>query len=210
MHSRPILFAVAAAALASVLTPSASAAIISVTGQTTLLGSPPASCTIGSLGGLNAFAWDEQQGVSLSILADMVNNPGVSTSPIPGLVSGPLDSHFLHFDGIAGVIGATGSVTFNGQIVGAMITANGLDATDGLSGAFGTIYPTFYPSRGLSTSIPSIISLNGNTLNFNLNAISPAGEIAQVRVFTRVPAPAGAAALGLAALATVRRRRIVA
>lgn len=187
----------------------ASAAITSVSGATTFLGSPPASCTPGALGGFTAFAWDEQQGLSLSLAADMVNNPGTSTSPIAGSVAGVIDSHFIHFDGTAGAIGATGSVTFNGTIAGVMITATGLDNTDAVTGSFGTVYPTFFPFRGLATTIPSVISISGNTLNFNLSAISPAGEVAQVRVFTRVPAPGPAAAgLALAALGASRRRRL--
>ncbi|MCC6677583.1 MAG: hypothetical protein IT436_10610 [Phycisphaerales bacterium] len=195
-------------ALLGAASPAASAAITGVTGATTFLGSPPVSCTPGSLGGINAFAWDELQGVSLSIVADMTNNPGVSTSPVPGLLSGPLDSHFIHFDGIAGIPGASGSVTFNGQIVGCMITANGLDITDGPAGASGTVYPTLFPFRGLATSIPSIISISANTLTFNLNALSPINEVAQVRVFTRVPAPGAATAgLSLAGLTALRRRR---
>ena len=95
----------------------ASAAITSVSGQATLLGSPPASCGPGALTGLNAFAWDEQQNTLQNLVVNETQNPGGSASPVPGFVSGVYDSHFIHYEGIPGVINATGTVTFAQPIV---------------------------------------------------------------------------------------------
>lgn len=185
----------------------ASASINFVTGQTTLLGSPPLDCTIGMLTGLNANAWDEQQGIPLtSQPVDMVNNPGTSGGAISGSVSGVYDSHFLHWDLAAGVPSASGTVVFSAPIDGVIFLGSSLDSTDASLGAGGTIYPTLFPFRDITTS-PSSFSINSNVLSFNFT-ISPVAGIMQVRVLTRhVPTPGAVTLAGLAGLATMRRRR---
>lgn len=204
MNTRTAALLLAAAFAAQ----SASAAITAVSGQTTWLLSPPASCVSNALTGFNAFAWNEQQNVPLvNTFVDMTNNPGNSGGPIPGFLNGSFDSHFIHFQGIPGVISAQGSVTFNGTIVGVAFKNTTLDVTDPLAGAFGTVYPTGYPFRGINTSIPSFFSISGNTINFNLAALASVGEVAQLRVFTQVPSPGPIALLGLGGLAAFRRRR---
>lgn len=205
MNTRTAAFLLAAAAFAA---HGASAAITGVSGQTNWLLLPPPSCTSGSLTGFNAFAWDEQQNVGLTnTFVDMTNNPGNMGSPIPGLLNGSYDSHFIHFQGIPGVISAQGNVTFNGTIVGVAFVNTTLDATDPLVGAFGTVYPTTYFPRGTNTLQPSFFSINGNTIHFNLAALSSVGEVAQIRVFTQVPSPGPVALLGLGGLVAFRRRR---
>ncbi|MFN9975447.1 MAG: hypothetical protein ACK58T_36705, partial [Phycisphaerae bacterium] len=123
----------------------ASAAITGVSGQTNWLLLPPASCTAGTLTGFNAHAWDEQQNVALTnTFVDMTNNPGNMGSPIPGLLNGSYDSHFIHFEGIPGVTSAHGIDTCYGPIVGFSCGYATLDAPDPLFVAFGTVYPTTY------------------------------------------------------------------
>lgn len=210
MNARRITTVVGLPALAALALSGshASAAITSVTGNTTWLGSPPAACGFGQLTGINAYTWDEQLNVSGAFFADMTNNPGSSASPIPGVIGGSFDSHFIHFDGIPGVIGASGTVTFNGPIIGVIFYATSLDNTDAPLGAFGTVYPTGYPFRGINTTMPSSCSILGNTITFSLANISPVGEVAQIRVLTHsVPAPGAPAALALAGLLVARRRR---
>ena len=190
------------------LTSTASASIVGVTGSTTWLGSPPAACGPFQLVSANAFAWDEQQNIPLTLACDMTNNPGNSGSPIPGVISGLFDSHFIHFDGATGVTNAIGTVTFSGPIIGVIFTPNTLTASDALAGSLGTVYPTGYPFRGINTSTPSFCSINANTITFNLNAFPTVGEVAQIRVLTHpAPAPGSLAVLGAAGLVCGRRRR---
>lgn len=187
----------------------AHASITGTTGNTTPLGSPPAACGWGQLPGVNAFAWNEQQNVTLSSYpVDMINNPGTSTAPVTGNISGTFDSHFIHFDPLPGVTNATGTVTFNGPIFGVLFKGLSLDNSDILLGAFGTTYPTGYPFRGLTSQVPSFFSINANVLSFNFNAMVPTIDIAQVRVLTRtIPAPGALATAGAAGLLAMRRRR---
>ena len=185
----------------------ASASISFVTGATNWLTSPPAACGWGQLTGFNAYAWDEQQNITTSVFVDETQNPGGNATPIPGTISGTFASHFIHFDGIPGVINATGTVTYNQPIVGVIFNKLTLDNTDALFGAGGTVYPTGYAFRGLSTNPPSFITVVGNTISFSLNSITPTLDIAQIRVLTHVPAPGGAAILGMGGILLAQRRR---
>lgn len=187
---------------------SAQAAIVGVTGNTTWLGSPPANCSIFQLFSVNAFAWDEQQNVPLNLFTDMVNNPGSSTSPVPGGILGTYDSHFLHFDGSTGVLSAQGTITFSLPIVACIFKHTLLDVSDAPAGAFGTVYPTGFLNRGMATTIPSFFSISGNTMTFNIGADPFANEIAQVRIITgSIPTPATASLLALGGAVALRRRR---
>ncbi|MBL8874202.1 MAG: PEP-CTERM sorting domain-containing protein [Phycisphaerae bacterium] len=184
----------------------ASAAITGVTGSTTWLGTPPVNCSPSFLMGGTVYTWDEQQNVSTSgVNVDMVNNPGTSSGAIAGTISGNFDSHFIHLEDYSGAGPFSGSVTFSGTIVGVIFINTTLDNTDVQWGAGGTIYPTGYPFRGLSTQ--SSFSILGNQIKFNLMAISPVAEVVQIRVLTKVPAPGSMALLGLGGLVMARRRR---
>lgn len=194
---------------ATTLVSAANGAITGVTGATTWLGSPPLTCLPGALNGFNAYAWDEKQGITLATLAvDEINNPGSSVSPTAGLLGGTFDSHFIHFDGIPGVINAQGTVTFATQIVGVIFVNTTLDNSDFTCGSPSTFYPTTWPARGIATTLPSGFSVSGNTITFSLSALGSLGEVAQIRVITTaVPAPGAAAMLGLGGLVMARRRR---
>jgi hypothetical protein len=183
----------------------ATAGIVGVSGFTTQLGAPPPSCVPGALTSTNAFAWDEQQNVFLNLPVDMVNNPGSSTSPVPGVVNGNYDSHFLHFDTQTGVQ-SSGTVTFSAPIVAVIYRNTNLDLSDAPAGALGTVYPTGYFFRGLGTPT-CFISILGNTLSFTLDTISPVYVVDQFRILTAVPAPGSVALLGLGGLMCIGRRR---
>ncbi len=187
--------------------PFTSASITGVTGATTWLGSPPAACGFGQLFNVTAYAWDEQQNIPLTAAVDMTNNPGSSTSPVFGVITGNFDSHFIHFDGSAGV-NAIGTVSFSGPIIGVIFKNGLLDLTDPTCGAFGTVYPTGYALRGMNALSSSFLSISGNTLSFNLSPSAAAGEIAQIRVLTHpTPTPGSLAVAAVAGLACCRRRR---
>lgn len=170
----------------------------------------PLNCSPGSLPtGGKVLIWDEQQGVNLSFTLpmDMTVNPSVSTTPTPGPVGGLVDSHFMHFDQFGQ---AAGSVSFSGQIIGVAFNDFEVDTSDPVLGSFGTVYPTGWAGRGMQSFpfLNSVISISGNTLNFNFDTVSPVYDLDQVRVLTRVvPAPGSAALLGMAGMLAGRRRR---
>ena len=187
----------------------ASGAILTTTGLVTQIPAP-LSCAPAVLLGNTAWAWDELQGfASASLPVDMVNFPGASNgAPIAGNLTGVYDSHFLHLDGAALIFSATGTITFDGPIVGLIFNATSLDNTDIFPGAPGTTYPTFFPNRGLNTTTPSWVTVVGATMSFNLNTVSPILELGEVRVITRkVPAPGAGALLALSGGLSLRRRR---
>lgn len=203
--SASILMTVASLAVSA---GSASAAISGVSGQTTWLITPPISCTVSTLNGLNTYVWDEQQNINVTnVFVNMANNPCPAPgSAIPGLISGNVDSHLVHYENYTGAPGGVGSVTFQDPIVGVIFLAPDLDNTDATLGAGGTVYPTLFPFRDLTFN-SSTFSISGNTMNFQLDTLSPVLGVVQMRVLTQVPAPGAAASLGLMALATMRRRR---
>ncbi|CAG0968407.1 hypothetical protein PHYC_01108 [Phycisphaerales bacterium] len=182
-------------------------ASISATGLGCVQIAPPAVANFPTLFSNNAEAWDELQGVAVAnVLCDMTVNPSNSSTPSPGLVSGLVDSHFIHFThGTAFMV--SGDIWFNDPIVGVMFNDTLLDTSDWL-GSGGTLYPTGQIGRGTSLLNGSNIMINGNYMHFTLNDFSPVVEISQLRVLTRpVPAPGAAAVAGLGGLLALRRRR---
>jgi len=183
-------------------------AITGVAGQTTWLGAPPLACGPGQLFGPNAFAWNEKQNqVVTNVMCDLVNNPGNSGAPVFGLVSGTVDSHFIHFEQNTAATLVNGQVTFAGKIRGVMFRQNTLDITDIPLGSPSTVYPTGYGWRGLNAS--SFFSINNNVLTFHFDGPIPTLDILQLRVLTEhvVPAPGTLAFVGFGGLIAVRRRR---
>lgn len=160
------------------------------------------------MNGFNAYVWDEQQNINVTgVFANMVNNPCPAPgSAIPGLISGNIDSHLVHYENYTGAPGGVGTVTFQDQIVGVIFLANDLDNTDATLGAGGTVYPTTFPFRDLTFN-SSTFSISGNTMSFQLDTLSPVLGVVQMRVLTQVPTPGAVAVAGLAGLASIRRRR---
>jgi uncharacterized protein (TIGR03382 family) len=207
MNARTTLIALTLASLAA---SSASAAVTGVSGSATLLGSPPLSCAPGGLPSFTLSVWDEQTNIPLtSYSVNMVNNPGSNLLPIPGTLTGNYDSHFLSFDGLPGIIGVSGTVTFSAPIDAVIFRALDLSSSDPIMGSPGTTYPTGYPFRDISVNPSNGFSISGNVLTFNFLNFSSAQVpfVAQLRVLTQVPAPGSVAFAGLAGLATLRRRR---
>ncbi len=188
------------------LSAAAHATIVTTTGSVTQI-APPPSCAPGALIGFTAFTWNEQQNVPLNLIVDMVNNPGSSNAPTPGAINGTYSSHFLHFEQIPGVPPATGTITYAQPIVAVIFRNINLDNSDGPAGAFGTIYPTSFPMRGLITAPVSFVTINANVLTFDLSSVFTFANVNQIRVITQAPAPGSAALLGLGGLVCFRRRR---
>lgn len=184
----------------------AEAGIISTSGMCTQIGAP-ANALPGSLVATNAWAWDEQTAVSLvSMPVDLSTNPSNSNAPVAGAVSGLVDSHFVHFDGSPGMVIA-GTVTFSAPILAVQYRDANLDLSDALAST-GTIYPTTLPLRGFNNwTGADFVDVNGNVLTFQFSTASPANNLEQVRVFTKVPAPGSAALLAMGGLVAARRRR---
>lgn len=186
----------------------ASAAVSGVTGQGQLIAPPPVANFPGLTGPL-ADVWNEQTNVTLpasGILVDMLVNGGFmsSNAPTPGVVTGAVDSHFIHFTA-GSVSQAAGQVTFSAPILAVIYSDVWLDQSDFL-GAFGTTYPTGQPFRGMNNL--GIVVANGNVLDFNFADFSGAVEVEQVRVLTRaIPAPGAAALAAVGGLMMARRRR---
>lgn len=191
--------------LAAFAAPS-NAAITSTSGLVTQIGAPP-NAFPGALVSFNAWAWDEQQGVTLPITpVDLSTNASSSNAPVPGVVVGQVDSHIIHLDGLPGAI-ITGTVTFNNPIAAVQYTDANLDLTDALV-TTGTLYPTFMPFRGFNNwTGADFVAISGNVLTFQFSTVSPVINLEQVRVFTRVPTPGAATLLGLGGLLIARRRR---
>lgn len=186
----------------------ANAAIVTTAGACVQIGPPPFA-NFPTLAGPNAFAWDEQASVTVTgVFANMTTNPSTNGAPVPGLVTGTFNSHFVHFTGFVPSPAAAGTVVFDAPIAAVFYRDLELDNTDALFGAGGTTYPTTLVNRG--TALPSFISINSNVLNFNLLA-NAAGiiDIEQIRVLTYpVPTPGAMALIGLGGLVVSRRRRV--
>lgn len=198
--------AVVAAGLAA---SAAQGAIVSVGGQCVQQFVPPPTAVFGTFTGPQAWAWDEQQNRGVSGLpVDLSTNPSASNgTPVPGVISGVVDSHFIHFNDFGGPI--NGSVTFNNPIIGVAYNNNFLDVSDAAVGWFGTVYPTGDPWRGINSLPPggSIVSISGNTIQFHLMVLAGAPDFDQIRVYTLTPAPGSLALLGAGGLLAGRRRR---
>lgn len=201
--------AVLSAAVLSALALTANAAIIGTTGTVVQIGPPP-SAMFGALVGTPASAWDEQQNfVTTGLPVDLSINPSSTGGPTAGIVSGLLDSHIIHWNDFSGV-GCAGTVSFNGPIAGVAYSDNFLDVSDPIAGAFGTVYPTFVPFRGINSiaAANDFVAILGNTITFQLNLLPGIADFDQIRVYTRViPAPGSMALLGAGGLLAGGRRR---
>ncbi len=153
-----------------------------------------------------ATIWDEQQDVLVSNLAmSMINNPGSSTLPTPGSVSGVVDSHYLHYRHVGQQI--TGTITFDGQIVGVAFDNATLYPSDPILGPTGTTYDQTGDPRGISQAIDSF-SINQNVLTFSIfGEFQFFQDTVEFRVLTApVPAPGTLVLIGLGGLVAARRR----
>ncbi len=132
------------------------------------------------------LAFNEQQCVTLDRLMS-VNGALDGEVPYP-FVGFPIPAgtdiscHFLHFDP-SGAANASGTVTFDSDILGVIVTDPDLDASDSVCGLPGTAYPTSVTDRGAELPGDSAsIDLGTRTVTVDLTASNP-GD--QLRVITR-------------------------
>ena len=144
--------------------------------------SPPASVELNTPeleSNSEAFVFTERSGVLLNsdLIVDVLDagttvtgSNNDSPGPIP---SGTLvNSLFLHFDP-SRLASVSGAVTLDQEILGVILSASNLDASDNLLGGLETVYPTGLASRGvvLEASDDSItLSADRRTLTYNLAA----------------------------------------
>jgi hypothetical protein len=119
-------------------------------------------------------------------------NPPSSEKPIiPGGTT--VSCHMLHFDTLGGSdVFLSGTVTFDGPILGVIVEPNQLDDSDAELGASGTLYPTGDPMRGweLDDDPNIIIRLHPNPVDpsWAPRTLTVAGRVQagldQIRVIT--------------------------
>ena len=179
------------------------AAVVGVTGQVVKIAAP-ASVTNQTPGSnTTLLLFDEVQNFVLG--AALTTSSGVIAAGTR------ISSHMLFLNRAdAALISLTlsGTVTFDGAILGLITTTAGLNATDAILGATGTTYDTFR-NRGLEAS--DITTFAGNTLTASLRASQP-GDWMRVVTIAAIPVPAAGFLLvgALGGLVALRRRKAVA
>ncbi|MFN7999131.1 MAG: PEP-CTERM sorting domain-containing protein [Bryobacteraceae bacterium] len=204
--------------------PAAHGSIIMFSGVT-VLPSAPASDQIGALtSDTTIYAFAEKQGATLPVgLTVGIARPGQFTCCDPSTIGGKLpagdvlNSYILHDQPITGLPGRSdrvfdGSITFSAdeQVVGVIVTYQGLGATDIIFGAPGTVYSSNDPLRGLDSTGRDVITLSQDRHTITVSFDTSLGNIDEIRILTTVPEP-GALLLfgsGLLGLGLWKRRQI--
>jgi uncharacterized repeat protein (TIGR01451 family) len=156
--------------------------------------SPPPSVKLNRLTSNECVRlFDERQDVTLtrSLKVD-ISAPGTverkkDLTPFSIPAGTVVDSHFLHADNVGKAkVRLQGSVTFDADIIGVIITDNNLDASDRL-GAVGTRYPNDLKRRGLE--LPSVrrggdlVTLSADLRTLTFDVAFPS-VLDQIRVIT--------------------------
>lgn len=122
-----------------------------------------------------------------------------------------VDSYFIHVDPIDQIpISTMFTITFDGPILGVIISGEHLFASDAMLGAANTLYPNHGRSgRGLDLDSPDAFSISEDQRTLNLEILRTDRVYDQVRVLVGqpIPGPGGVALLGAVAAFGSRRRR---
>lgn len=205
---------VALSALAGV--EAAHGAIVSTSGGITQIAPPPSCVSTALTPGFFFSAWNEQTNVSGAFPVEMTVNPSTSGSLTPGVLAGPVNSHFLHLETSAGTL-VSGSIVFDAPILGVALRDSSLDVSDLSAGAVLTLYPTGNVFRGLGPPLggATVVSINPSLFNparlditVFTTPITGGLVLEQLRVFTAVvPAPGASGLAAAVGLTGLRRRR---
>lgn len=203
--SLAILLAVTVSASLATLD-SARAEIISISGDIETI-APPSSVQAGDLESddvIRVFQEWETFLLPEDIEVDITEPGTVTNADVPSvgtIAAGTfVDVFFLHSDPIGStLIELSGSVTFNRDILGVIISNERLDASDDPLGHPGTLYPTGLDNRGTAVNSEMFDSI---TLSSDLRTLSVdmrvGSVIDQVRVLTApIPEPSSLALSGL-------------
>lgn len=201
---------------------SATASIVSTSGQATLISRPGDAQLNALTSNTTAFVWDEAQSVTLAAPVSIdASSPGLYTSSLSFVFAtlptgSVVSSQYVHFDTVGGTSHAVdGSITLDGTIVGVIAWNRAgfahLDASDAVFG-LGTLFSEGLVRRGVfdsgdgSAGNEDFFSIGSDlhTLTFHLEVTNPFDEL---RVLTTVPAPSVIPVLAIAGLVGVRRRR---
>lgn len=203
-----------AAVLLAVSAPfgSASAAVISGTastpgGGTFVLGQPAGQPGSDQIDTPDVYAFDEVQSYPLTTALTVVGPNGTDIVLPVGTV---VDSHYVEWDpGDEDRGRGSGTVTFDGPVLGVLFATAALVATDA---EFGTAAAGYGTHRLRGVELPGdVVSFVGDTVSWNAYGRRPEG----IRVFTLAP-PIGAVPLpgaawfmltGIGAMAARRARR---
>lgn len=179
-------------------------AALAITGQTgavTRLASAPASLVAGVLqSNTTVYLFDEAGPLHLpAALTVDIGDPGSYTQtnvwPAVGTSARVLPagtavrSHYVHMDvnSVTALI-RKGTITFDADIVGVILTDEGLSATDGLLGAPGTVYPDSLRRTVSGENADKIvISADRRTLEFTMALSDP--HLDEFRVLTAAHIP---------------------
>ncbi len=176
----------------------AKAGTISTTGAIDLLPSPPPSVLLGALkSDTQLVAFQESSNLTLSqnvrVDITIAGTYQSDNSLAPGTISAgtEVDSYFLHSQPVHQPQVYVGSITFSTPILGVIVLDAGLDRTDALLGAPGTLYPTGNVGRGLELSpTEDYVSLSSDLKTLSVHFTTHT-DIDEVRILTAaVPEPA--------------------
>lgn len=225
----PRIGSFAAASLAAAIFPALCAgSIIGTTGALTVT-TAPADLMPGALESDTAIALiAERQNLTLgaSLPVDITlagSSPSAGSQNFsPGTIPAgtAINSYLAHFDVVGApspqdAVAASGSVTFDQNILGLIVLTNTLNATDGLAGLATVSYPVTDSDRGLEivpggvgTSTHDQILLSDDLRTVTLN-LRDGASTDEVRIITSaVPEPGMGSLIALSVgLLALRRRR---
>jgi len=163
------------------------AAVTSVTEDMVFLDPSPASVVAGAHESSDEiYVFEEKQNVFL--FSDLLTDDS-ETIPAGTLVN----SHLVHFDPVGSpstMVSVSGTVNFDGEILGLFTTNAGLDDTDATFGLTGTQYPTG-SNRKLETGgeAPDSATVDGSNLAVDLHANTGIDQVRVITVYQLPPKP---------------------